>query len=431
MLGEKESSDPFESLLNALAFPRIFQAYRMAVQPSKLVIALMAIAIISVTAWIMDFTTSVAVTRDDCGRIVSSELEVYISSQSGVSEYAEAADEDAGFFRVLWHCGSARFHNAILSLINRDLAGLGASIRDCMYASKWAFSSHWLHTLYSVIFLPFSFMLMAIAGCAICRMAAVQLARGEKLGLFTGLGFGFRRFLSCAGAPSSLIAIAIVVAGPILVVGLFSNIPWIGEFTVGVLSAVLLVLGAVVTIILVGLLGGAGLMSPAVAYDGSDVNDAINRSFSYVYLGSLHLIVYTALAAVYGAISYLIMRLFVFLILLVTRWFLVLAVWADSSGGQPDKMAQMWPEPTYMNLMTWPASGGLSWPEYYFGAVPLGLSQLMLLGLLAAFVISFYFSAQTIIYALMRKKVDNTPLCEVYDRFDPEDVDADVDVESI
>jgi hypothetical protein len=35
-------------------------------------------------------------------------------------------------------------------------------------------------------------------------------------------------------------------------------------------------------------------------------------------------------------------------------------------------------------------------------------------GLLVSFVISFYFSANTIIYALMRNKVDNTALDDIY-----------------
>ena len=38
---------------------------------------------------------------------------------------------------------------------------------------------------------------------------------------------------------------------------------------------------------------------------------------------------------------------------------------------------------------------------------------LIILGLIVAFIMSFYFSANTIIYALLRNKVDNTPIDEV------------------
>ena len=39
---------------------------------------------------------------------------------------------------------------------------------------------------------------------------------------------------------------------------------------------------------------------------------------------------------------------------------------------------------------------------------------IIVVGLMVSYVISFYFSANTIIYALMRKRVDKTALDEVY-----------------
>jgi flagellar basal body-associated protein FliL len=42
------------------------------------------------------------------------------------------------------------------------------------------------------------------------------------------------------------------------------------------------------------------------------------------------------------------------------------------------------------------------------------LSALVIVGLVASFIISFYFSSNTVIYALMRNQVDETPLEEVY-----------------
>jgi uncharacterized membrane protein YgaE (UPF0421/DUF939 family) len=42
------------------------------------------------------------------------------------------------------------------------------------------------------------------------------------------------------------------------------------------------------------------------------------------------------------------------------------------------------------------------------------LTLLAIIGLLVSFVISFYFSASTIIYALMRNRVDNAAIEDVY-----------------
>ena len=46
------------------------------------------------------------------------------------------------------------------------------------------------------------------------------------------------------------------------------------------------------------------------------------------------------------------------------------------------------------------------------------VTVLVVIGLLVAFVISFYFSANTIIYSLIRKKVDGIELGEVYTHLD-------------
>ncbi|MHC4105464.1 MAG: hypothetical protein ACYSR9_11020, partial [Planctomycetota bacterium] len=51
------------------------------------------------------------------------------------------------------------------------------------------------------------------------------------------------------------------------------------------------------------------------------------------------------------------------------------------------------------------------------------LFVLAVLGLVVSFIISFYFSANTIIYSLMRYKVDNTALEDMYTYFDEIDTE--------
>ena len=54
-----------------------------------------------------------------------------------------------------------------------------------------------------------------------------------------------------------------------------------------------------------------------------------------------------------------------------------------------------------------------NWSES-FAAFLIYLVLLIVVGLLVSFVISFYFSANTIIYALMRNRVDSTALEDIY-----------------
>jgi hypothetical protein len=121
---------------------------------------------------------------------------------------------------------------------------------------------------------------------------------------------------------------------------------------------------------------------------------------------------YTAISVVYGAICYTFVRFFTFLLLWVTRWFLQFGVWVNSTKGI-NKLTAIWPEPSFIGLRGSPPLATLNWSES-LAIFLVYLVLLVVVGLLVSFVISFYFSANTIIYALMRNRVDNTALQDIY-----------------
>ena len=117
---------------------------------------------------------------------------------------------------------------------------------------------------------------------------------------------------------------------------------------------------------------------------------------------------YTTTAAIYGAICYMFVRFFAFLLLLTTRFSLALGIFGKSQ----QKFDIIWPQPSFNNLTETAissASGGTEWLSAYI----IHIFVLIILGLIVAFIVSFYFSANTIIYALLRNKVDNTPIDEI------------------
>jgi hypothetical protein len=152
-------------------------------------------------------------------------------------------------------------------------------------------------------------------------------------------------------------------------------------------------------------------MFPSLAYDGLDCFDALSRSFNYIYSKPWRMGFYTAVAAVYGAICYMFVRLFAFLLLFATYSSLKLGVFVKGGEGI-NKLEAIWPKPQFTNLMS-SASYAANWTES-FSAFLIYLFLLIVVGLVVAFIFSFYFSANTVIYALMRNKVDNTPLDEIY-----------------
>jgi len=374
MVNEKEPPQ----LISNLLFPKIFQTFRMAIQPSKLIIAFSAVAVICLAGWIMDFF-------------------VVIRGESGV-------------FATLWCSSAAKFQGAINSLFAFNLPAVAANIADWFGTVGWAIRHHYL---YSIVFFAITLAAISIAGGAICRIAALQFARGEKPGLTEALRFSIKKFLSFFTTPLAPVGIIIFIGLFIFLLGLIGNIPRVGELIMGILMVLALIAGTLIAVVLIGTVAGFNLMFPAVAYDGSDCFDAISRSFSYVYSKPWQMGFYTATAAVYGAICYTFVRCFAFLLLLATRWFLQLGVWVENSSKQVNKLTAIWPKPTFMNLSGPADLATANWSESA-ATFLVYLLLLVIIGLLVSFVISFYFSANTIIYALMRKRVDDTALEDIF-----------------
>jgi len=279
------------------------------------------------------------------------------------------------------------------------------NIADYFRAVVWALKYHFL---YCIIFFVIKLAVISIAGGSLCRIAALQFAQGEKPGLTEALRFSAKRFTSFFAAPLAPVGIIIFIGLFIFLLGLVGNIPRAGELIIGICMLLALIAGALIAIVLIGAVAGFNLMFPSVVYDGSDCFDAISRSFSYVYAKPWRMLFYSAIAAVYGAICYTFVRFFAFLLLSVTHWSLQLGVW----GGNRKLMA-IWSKPEFRNLLGSSGLTAANWSESLAGFL-VYLSLLAVVGLLAAFIISFYFSANTIIYSLMRNKVDDTALEDIY-----------------
>ncbi len=399
MREDKEPVLPLGSFL----FPRIFQAFRIAIQPTKLLLAFLALATVCLTGRLMDLNQTVVVAPSGM-----TELDEYVSVSPEVDEHIRLfreAGERTGVFTTLWHFGARRFHSAALGIWRRDSLGILGDIAVSFRALGWAFT---YHPVYSVILFAVTLAVMALAGGSICRIAALQFAQGEKPGLAEAVRFGGRKFYSFLTAPVTPVALVAVVGLFIVVLGLIGNAAYAGELVVAILVPLALVLAALIAIIVIGTLAGFNLMFPTIAYEDSDCFDAISRSFSYVYAKPWRMGFYTIIAAVYGVICYFFVRFFAFLLLWITHFFLGMGFFYGNR-----KLNAIWPEPDFADLLGLTAAQPERWSESAASFL-IYLWVLVVVGLMVAFVISFYFSANTIIYALMRNRVDRTALDEIY-----------------
>ena len=389
--------------LDKVLFTKVFQAFRIAIHPSKMIIAFLAVAIISVCGFVMDLGRSVVAAAD--GTVT--ELTVYMEQPGTVAEFITAnadSGQRKGVFSTMWRHGAAQFQTAVDQVLDGRFRGASGTVADYFKALGWAFRYHFL---YSIIFAAIELVVICITGGAICRISARQFAQGEKPGISEALRFSTRKFVSFLAAPLAPIAISVCLGLLIFLLGLLGNIPYAGEIVVALFIILALVTGVVITIVLIGTVAGFNLMFPALAYDGLDCFDAISRSFNYVYSRPWRMALYTGLAAVYGAICYMFVRFFAFLLLLITRFSLDLGLF----GKGQQKFEAIWPQPYFQDL-TGVLDATLAGTEW-FAAIVIHIFVLIVLWLIVAFIVSFYFSANTIIYALLRNKVDNTPLDEV------------------
>ncbi|MBL7152972.1 MAG: hypothetical protein ISS79_04600 [Phycisphaerae bacterium] len=407
MVGEKQRLE----LLDGLMFGKIFQSFRMAAQPGKLMVALLGLIIICLAGYVMDFSRSVVVAPETQGGV--SELDVYVgraATSETVAEFRSKYEDTGvrtGVFSTLWRFGSEKFHTALMELFNLKFASVAENIGAYFKGVGWAIRYHYV---YCLILVAIKLAVLSVVGGAICRMAALQFARGEKTGLMEALRFSSSRFTSFFFAPLLPVAFMAVIGGLIFLVGLAGRIPYVGGLFVGILMLLVLAGGALIAVGLIGGVAGFNLMFPAVAYDGSDAFDAISRSFSYVFSRPWRMGFYTLTAAVHGAVCYVCVRLFAFLLLSVAHVVLFCAVGTGDSG---NKLAAIWAKPEFMNLLGSSSTAPASLIEDVAGFI-IYLFLWVVAGLVVSVVISYYFSANTVIYSLMRNKVDNAALDDVY-----------------
>jgi hypothetical protein len=274
---------------------------------------------------------------------------------------------------------------------------------------RWALGHHWFYfALFGILFL----IVWAIFGGAIARIAAVHVARDEKISVRQALRFSSGKFLSFVFAPVIPVAIVAVVGLVVSVGGLLLYVPFIGEILVGLFYFLAIAAGFVMTLVALGTAGGLNLMYPTIAVEGSDSFDAISRSFSYVYARPWRMLWYTVVSIVYGAFTFLFVRLFIFLTLAFAHKATGFWVVRTTHGEQP-----LWGS-------IWPGSGLWHLPynvDYFslsagqsIAAFFVAIWVFLAISFLGAYLISYYFASSTVTYYLMRREVDATEMDDVY-----------------
>ena len=234
----------------------------------------------------------------------------------------------------------------------------------------------------------------ALFGGALSRMAAMQLGREESIGWSKAFAYARTKWTSYFSAPLLPLVGVLLTALPMALAGLLLRGGSVGALVAAIAWPLLLAGGALMVVFLVGLCFGWPLMWAAISTEGTDNFDALSRSYSYVYQRPLkylgYAVVATLLSVLGGAVA-----------LGLTEAVVHLTNWAAGWGaGQPvDDIIATGRQ----------AEGFASWGPsiiwFWNGCV-----RLAALG----FVYSYFWTATSAIYLLLRQDVDGTEHDEVY-----------------
>lgn len=292
-----------------------------------------------------------------------------------------------------------------------------------------------VNRLYLILIILWTITVWSFVGGAITRMAAVQVARNEKVGFTEALQFARSRWQSFFSAPVLPLVLLGFLTAFLWFFGLVVlGIPILGELLAGFFWPVVLLVGLIMAVVLVGLLGWP-LMNATISSEGSDSFDALSRSYSYVYQAPWHYIWYSFLALVYGAVLVFFVGFMGSLLVYLGKWGInqapswkarndpsFLFVHAPTSFGWRNLLMHDSPnvEPVrtaagvmpdyrlkkdYQDSIQWYNKVGA-----YLVTFWLALFFLLIVG----FGYSYFWTATAIIYLLMRQKVDDTDLDEIH-----------------
>jgi hypothetical protein len=234
--------------------------------------------------------------------------------------------------------------------------------------------------------------------CALCRMVASDLATGVLRSWTQGLRFALNHWRSVLTAWFGPLAFAGLIALGLASAGfLLLRWPYV-DLLGSLLFGLFLLAGAVAVVVLVCYALGRCLLIPAVACEGSDGIDAIQRAYAYVLGRPLRLVLFGAFLVVQGLIALSLAWLLASAIVGFTRW-------AASAWGGPhafELFAAAGPPPL-TGAGTPPAAARIL---AFWNAIPFVL--------VAGFGISYLASACTVLYLLLRRSNDGQDIGEIW-----------------
>ncbi len=236
-------------------------------------------------------------------------------------------------------------------------------------------------------------LVLAIFGCLISRSAAVEFAQGRIADHADTTGFVLRRIAQLATATLAPLALATLLIGLLALGGFLISAPVI-DLLGSLLYALGLIIGLIVTLILVMQFLATPLIIPAIACEGTDGFDAIQRSYAYIAGRPLRVFVFAMILFILGTLALGVFQFIMTGSITLTNWSISLL--ANDAGarvlsGQGDLGAT---QPIAHNFI-----------EFWRALFQLAF---------AGYTISFFYTASTMLYLVTRRVCDGQDISEIW-----------------
>lgn len=227
-------------------------------------------------------------------------------------------------------------------------------------------------------------LVWGLVGGALVRMTATEFAQDRRTGMMAALRFASGRITASLSAPLLPIAGITVLALLAALLGLIARLPGAGDLLMLLVLALALPLGIGIAFLLIGLAVGWPLMFAAVNVEKGDGFDALGRAYSYLLERPWHAVWYAIVSVATGSLAY---HLFAWGLGLAS----LLAAHSVAWGHGPIVMGSFLQNATAR-----------------LAALAIG-----------ACIVSYFWTAVTLVYFLLRQRSDGTPLDELQSESPP------------
>jgi hypothetical protein len=360
----REPSVMLSDLTSDLLWPRVLRAPAMALSPSRLISG-------SVCAFLLALVLQlVSILKPDDETVTGGVYNEFLAVGYRLNTIAQNLIESA------------------LALDPLDFAqSIGSTawtIRDTVMESP---------LISLIIGLPL-IAILSVAGGSISRSAALEFATGRFASRDDTLGFTLRRIRQFVGAVIGPIVLCVIIFLLIAVGGLLLSVPAL-DVVGSILYAVALCMGIFATVVLMLHVLALPMIIPALAIEGTDSFDAIQRSYAYVIGKPLRYLSYTLILLFLGVLSAAVFTLV-----------------AHGSIEMTDWAASFFASDSTQRVLT--NEGEMGATKATANSI-IEIWRTIIKLFVAGYVISLFFTSSTMLYLVIRRICDGQDVNEVWD----------------